>query len=176
LVAVCARASAFVNALCCVWAAVKIYARNYCLNELQAFGISAGMEKASFPEWARMEIARLRSEADAIQRTLDLYTEASLRQPAPSTRSRSVEPARARTSKYEPLFLEFEKTGRTLTTDDMLEIANRMNIPIDRSNMRSQVFAQKQAGRAHPDGDGYRWGLSPTETKTATPDDTGDAV
>ena len=124
------------------------------------------MNRPPFHVWAPQEIARLRAEAENLQRVLDAYlgtptakSDGGVRNPA--------EPRRARGSKYESLFAAFETAARPLSIDDMIGIADTMGINMTRANMRSQVFAQKVAGRAIPEGDKYFWRLSKMETAPA---------
>ena len=70
---------------------------------------------------------------------------------------------RFRTSKYEKVFQRYEESGAALSIDEMMIIASEMGLPMDRANMRSQIYAQKQLGRAHPEGENYRWGKPQAE-------------
>lgn len=129
------------------------------------------MTKLPFDQWAPVEIRRLRQEADALQRAFDLYTAGATDRAASLPKLRAIEGGRQRTSKYEAAFVAFEEANRVLSINDMIEIAKACGFEMDRSNMRSQVFAQKKAGRAHPQGDGYLWGLSKIETAPSNKED-----
>lgn len=140
------------------------------------------MSKTPFDEWAPAEIARLRAQADALQCALDLYAGAEPRGAPASApkfmpeRQRAFDVPRQRTSKYESMFQAFEASGRALSLDEMLAIAGTLGFTLDRANMRSMAFAQKQLGRVRRDGDGYRWGTQTAlETDTAPPVE-GDAA
>jgi hypothetical protein len=123
------------------------------------------MSKPPFDQWAPAEVARLRATADALERALELY--------AGNGRDNFTYPTAQkgrrgpRVSKYEPMFQAFEKEARPLSLDDMYEIAMRLNVQIDRNNLRSQVFAQRHLGRARSEGQGYLWGLSKQEAAAA---------
>jgi hypothetical protein len=124
------------------------------------------MTKPPFPDWAPREIARLRQEADALQRALDLY----LGRPSGAgvfdgpKLVHTNDGSRSKISKYEPMFKAFEAAGRVLTLDDMLNIAQQAGFSLNRANLRSQVFVQKTLGRARVEGNGYVWQLSKIET------------
>jgi hypothetical protein len=122
------------------------------------------------PEWMRSEIARHRAVADAWELILNDYLGNTSSRPATTNRDerRPVENRRGgpRQSKYEPVFQQYEKTGGALTIQDMIDIAAAMGVEIGRDNMRSIVWTQKEAGRAHPSGEGYVWGVKPAETAT----------
>jgi hypothetical protein len=130
------------------------------------------MTKPPFDLWAPTEISRLRRQADELEAALTLYLrltpdgQASSSPLSKSMPSKSIL-GRRRPSKYENLFEAFEDTGRVLSMDEMMTIAERLGLHLDRANLRSQVFAQKSAGRAHPEGSGYRW-VNP-EKLTAPP-------
>lgn len=138
------------------------------------------MEKPPFPQWAANEIARLMREAEALRFALALYEGRTPDQAAPhNAMPLAVAPRtddgrkRPRRSKYEAVFQRYEESGVALSIDEMMTIASEMGHPMDRANMRSQIFAQKQIGRAHPDGENYRWGKPQAE---AAPPTEGDAA
>ena len=128
------------------------------------------MNTPPFHEWAPIEIVRHREAADALQRALDLFLAANP-PPEPSERAvtfrsqlaESLERTRIRRSKYEEVFLAYELAGRALSIDEMIVMAALYGVTFDRANMRSQIFAQKKAGRAHALGDRYVWGRLKTE-------------
>ena len=123
------------------------------------------MSKPLFHEWAQAEITRLREEADALQKALDLYARVSTRPRlvSPPASSPIGEDGRRRPSKYDDLFRTFEREGRALSLDEMITLAVRQGIDMDRNKLRSQVFFQKNAGRVEQRGQGYFWGSSKTK-------------
>jgi hypothetical protein len=133
------------------------------------------MEKQPFHIWAPVKIAKLRSEAserelaaDHLQNALDMYLgsdDAGEPEEKPSKAGDLLQRVRMRTSRYEPVFQAFERNGRPLSLDDMMEIGRANGFQIDRDNMRSLAWGQVQRDRAKREGELYVWGLSNAEPK-----------
>ena len=123
-------------------------------------------DRVAFDIWARDEISRLRREAEALERALERYLDATGQMSSRTSHvSGRISPdskpsiSRPRISKYEAVFVKWaEATGESgLTIDDMDRIAREIGRPIDRNNLRSVVYNQKKAGRVTADGDRYFW-------------------
>ncbi len=142
------------------------------------------MPNPPFDVWAPTEIKRLREQADAIERTLQLYLPNVGAQPQLATDStasivkrnpeRSVERGTraSRTSKYALVMQAFEAEGRPLSHQEMADLAERLGSPIESSRLRGLIFAQKQLGNAREVGGKYEWGApkgTTTPQEGATP-------
>lgn len=133
------------------------------------------MSRQPFEIWARERIQQLRNEADALERALSLYeSEVDSASSPPVSRvfaSSFTRRVSYRGSKYERLFVAFEEAGKPLSLDEMQQIAVEKGFPIDRNNLRSLVFTQKNIGRAQPVGDGYVWSLQNMKAASAEKED-----
>jgi hypothetical protein len=111
-----------------------------------------------FDHWARAEIARLRAEADALERALSKYSEtqrpsapiASGVQPAHSNGHAPRKGGRKKAAygtKTAFVMGTIESSGITgISTDDLFRQINENNIGIARSSLRSMLWHAKDAG------------------------------
>jgi hypothetical protein len=147
------------------------------------------MPNPPFDVWAPTEIVRLREQADALERALKLYLSnfevqpqlAANAAPAPSV-VRSVERSAergtrgVRPSKYDEVIQAFVDEGRPLSHQEMSEIAEILETPIESARLRSLIFAQKKLGNAREVGGKYEWGAPKEATTTqegSTPSEEG---
>lgn len=134
------------------------------------------MERLPFEDWAPVEIARLKAEADGLSLALERYLSAvGKTAPHNGTLNKradlvtninkvhtvtSHEKPNQRRSKYDGLMAAFtEKSGSSgLTMDAMVNIAEEQKFEISRAQLRSLIFVQKAHKNVLTQGDLYIWG------------------
>lgn len=126
--------------------------------------------RTPFEVWAPREIAQLRADADALQRTLDRYLAYALPEPnalparaangldrelahvaeAFATRKRTADmsPAGGRPAKHSHILDLIDHAGPAgLTTDELDRASEAAGRPIKRNSLRSFLWNQRQIGR-----------------------------
>lgn len=127
--------------------------------------VGMSQDRIPYDQWLRAEIARAEAKAEAMRAALEEYLGGRRSAPAITDRATVAErpplPAkRKRTSKYEPVFAAFAKAGRPLGLDEMIETAKSVGMDIERDNLRSLVWTNKNAGRAIEQNGRYLWKIS----------------
>lgn len=115
----------------------------------------------SFERIARNSIAQHQAEIARLERALAAYlgTKSYASHAHKIYRKHQTGLRKVRTSKYEALFRIYAEQERPLSHDDMLQIAANHGYFIDRNNMRSIVYTQKQHGRTTENENGYIWSV-----------------
>lgn len=126
--------------------------------------------RTPFEIWAPQEIAQLRADADALQRTLDRYLVQALPEPnAPPARAANVldrelahvaeafasrkrttdiPPTGGRPAKHSHILDMIDQAGPAgLTTDELDRASGAAGRPIKRNSLRSFLWNQRQIGR-----------------------------
>jgi hypothetical protein len=99
--------------------------------------VEAIVNTLEFENWARKEIARLRNEADSLDRALKRYLE------SPSHYRHTDK----RRSKNDPILDAIDQAGLVgLSTDEIMNVAANAGLIMNRNNMRSFCWTAKQRG------------------------------
>lgn len=105
-----------------------------------------------FEGWARLEISRLRAEADALESTLSRFLASHSAadrssQPKTATALHSLSP-RKRRSKNDVILSAIDQAGPDgMSMDEIVEAAERAGIVSTRNTLRSFCWNEKQHGR-----------------------------
>lgn len=110
-----------------------------------------------FEQWASQEIAKLRLEADALQRALDRYLAETMPaaggdKPKPSQSDESKHkpseaPSGGRPSKHGHILKLVEEAGPGgLSTDEIEDASAKMGHAIKRNSLRSYLWTQRSDG------------------------------
>ncbi len=129
------------------------------------------MSRPSFEAWAFAEIERLRSEANALEKTLTLYLRSSGGATADGASSHRPNGSRpngdtnfsGRVSKYEPLIRLWAKAcgENGLTMNELDQTAAANNYHLERHILRSIIYQQRKVNRVTVTGDRYVWHMEP---------------
>jgi hypothetical protein len=131
----------------------------------------------TFEQWARTEIGRLRTEADALQRALDKFLESQGRKAisaphlngAASPRSPKVAPKKARKGSKRGFVLA--RIGETIggaTTGELWGQVQRVHPDMKRSSLRALLYLEAKSGNIERRGE--RYVLKQDRPSASTPD------
>jgi hypothetical protein len=107
-----------------------------------------------FEEWTRIEIGRLRAEADALERTLNRFLSSQSNDPRslisiePKLVGMPTAPFRKRRSKNDAILEVLDQAGPYgLSMDDLMKAAKQVGITPNRNAIRAFCWNEKQKGR-----------------------------
>lgn len=115
------------------------------------------MSKPEFEGWARLEIARLRAEADGLERALQRFLRAENVHP-PLGQPNGVITARAsrKGTKTSAIVRFVRESGpQGVSLDDVLQFAEKHGLHMKRNSVRSTLYLAKKAGRLMEQGGKY---------------------
>lgn len=108
-----------------------------------------------FAQWARAEIARLRTEANSLEAALNRFLSSqhasTASVAAAGVPQAHIQDDERKPTKFGPILVAIRESGaRGLSIDEMAKVADRHGISIGRAVLRSMIWHKKKKGELVP--------------------------